>query len=33
MNQVELACDVLIIGGGAAGCVAAVEARERAPEL
>ncbi|MFI5307835.1 MAG: adenylyl-sulfate reductase subunit alpha [Polyangiales bacterium] len=26
-------CDVLIIGGGAAGCVAAVEARERAPEL
>lgn len=33
MNTVELACDVLIIGGGAAGCVAAVEARERAPEL
>jgi adenylylsulfate reductase subunit A len=26
-------CDLLIIGGGAAGCVAAVEARERAPEL
>lgn len=26
-------CDLLIIGGGAAGCVAAVEARERNPEL
>jgi adenylylsulfate reductase subunit A len=26
-------CDLLIVGGGAAGCVAAVEARERAPEL
>jgi adenylylsulfate reductase subunit A len=26
-------CDVLIIGGGAAGCVAAVEAKELAPEL
>jgi adenylylsulfate reductase subunit A len=30
---VELACDVLILGGGAAGCVAAVEARERDPSL
>jgi adenylylsulfate reductase, subunit A len=30
---VELACDLLIIGGGAAGCVAAVEARERDPSL
>jgi adenylylsulfate reductase subunit A len=30
---VERSCDLLIIGGGAAGCVAAVEARERAPEL
>jgi adenylylsulfate reductase subunit A len=30
---VEVACDLLIIGGGAAGCVAAVEAKERAPEL
>ncbi|MDD9945981.1 MAG: adenylyl-sulfate reductase subunit alpha [Myxococcales bacterium] len=30
---VEHNCDLLIIGGGAAGCVAAVEARERAPEL
>ncbi len=29
----ERACDLLIVGGGAAGCVAAVEARERAPEL
>lgn len=26
-------CDLLIIGGGAAGCMAAVEAKERAPEL
>lgn len=34
MNDIEeLSCDLLIIGGGAAGCVAAVEARERAPEL
>jgi adenylylsulfate reductase subunit A len=32
-SAVELACDLLIIGGGAAGCVAAVEARELAPEL
>ncbi len=30
---IERDCDLLIIGGGAAGCVAAVEARERAPEL
>lgn len=30
---VELACDLLILGGGAAGCVAAVEARERDPGL
>src|ERR1044071_1805034 len=30
---VERTCDLLIIGGGAAGCVAAVEAKERAPEL
>src|SRR5438105_10111245 len=29
----ERECDLLIIGGGAAGCVAAVEARELAPEL
>ncbi len=29
----ELSCDLLIIGGGAAGCVAAVEAREKAPDL
>ena len=34
MNDIEeLSCDLLIIGGGAAGCIAAVEARERAPEL
>jgi adenylylsulfate reductase subunit A len=33
MDRIELDCDLLIIGGGAAGCVAAVEARERAPEL
>jgi adenylylsulfate reductase subunit A len=32
-DVVERQCDLLIIGGGAAGCVAAVEARERAPEL
>ena len=32
-DHVELACDLLIIGGGAAGCVAAVEARERDPSL
>lgn len=30
---VERTCDLLILGGGAAGCVAAVEAKERAPEL
>jgi adenylylsulfate reductase, subunit A len=30
-DSVDLACDLLIIGGGAAGCVAAVEARERDP--
>ncbi|HEX5655670.1 MAG TPA: adenylyl-sulfate reductase subunit alpha [Polyangiales bacterium] len=29
----ELSCDLLIIGGGAAGCIAAVEAREKAPDL
>ncbi len=29
----SLRCDLLIIGGGAAGCVAAVEAKERAPHL
>jgi adenylylsulfate reductase, subunit A len=34
MNDIEeLSCDLLIIGGGAAGCVAAAEAREKAPEL
>ena len=33
LAPVQLECDLLIIGGGAAGCVAAVEARERAPEL
>jgi adenylylsulfate reductase subunit A len=32
-DTVEHECDLLIIGGGAAGCVAAVEAKERAPEL
>ncbi|HEX4355502.1 MAG TPA: FAD-binding protein, partial [Polyangiales bacterium] len=32
-DAVDLACDLLIIGGGAAGCVAAVEARERDPSL
>jgi len=29
----EHSCDLLIVGGGAAGCVAAVEARELAPSL
>ncbi len=29
----ELSCDLLIIGGGAAGCMAALEAREKAPDL
>lgn len=29
----ELSCDLLVIGGGAAGCVAAVEAKERDPSL
>jgi adenylylsulfate reductase, subunit A len=35
MNQevVDVGCDLLIVGGGAAGCVAAVEARERDPSL
>jgi adenylylsulfate reductase, subunit A len=35
MNQdvVDVGCDLLIIGGGAAGCVAAVEAKERDPSL
>jgi adenylylsulfate reductase, subunit A len=32
-EPIERACDLLIIGGGAAGCVAAVEARQLAPEL
>ena len=32
-DPVTLACDLLIIGGGAAGCVAAVEAKERDPAL
>ena len=32
-DPVTLACDLLIIGGGAAGCVAAVEAKERDPSL
>jgi adenylylsulfate reductase subunit A len=32
-DTVELSCDLLIIGGGAAGCLAAVEATERAPDL
>jgi adenylylsulfate reductase subunit A len=32
-DTVEVVCDLLIIGGGAAGCVAAVEARERDPSL
>jgi adenylylsulfate reductase subunit A len=30
-STLDVVCDVLIIGGGAAGCVAAVEARERDP--
>src|SRR6185295_17595942 len=29
----ELSCDLLVICGGAAGCVAAVEAKERDPSL
>lgn len=29
----ELSCDLLVIGGGAAGCIAAIEAREKAPDL
>ncbi|QQR88971.1 MAG: adenylyl-sulfate reductase subunit alpha [Myxococcales bacterium] len=34
MTQSEhIDCDLLILGGGAAGCVAAVEAAERAPDL
>jgi adenylylsulfate reductase subunit A len=34
MNDIdELSCDLLIIGGGAAGCMAAIEAREQAPDL
>lgn len=33
IDTVELECDLLIIGGGAAGCVAAVEAKERNPEI
>ncbi len=34
MNDIEeLRCDLLIIGGGAAGCIAAIEAREKAPDL
>ncbi|MET0385062.1 MAG: adenylyl-sulfate reductase subunit alpha [Polyangiales bacterium] len=35
MNEapIRITCDLLIIGGGAAGCVAAVEARERDPSL
>jgi adenylylsulfate reductase, subunit A len=32
-DVVERDCDLLILGGGAAGCVAAVEAKTRAPEL
>lgn len=32
-DVVELSCDLLIIGAGAAGCMAAVEAKERAPNL
>jgi adenylylsulfate reductase subunit A len=32
-DTVEVVCDLLIVGGGAAGCVAAVEARERDPSL
>src|SRR4051812_33011782 len=33
IDGIELDCDLLIIGGGAAGCVAAVEARELDPSL
>jgi len=34
MSEIEeLSCDLLIIGGGAAGCMAALEAREKAPHL
>ena len=29
----RIECDLLILGGGAAGCMAAVEARERRPDL
>lgn len=32
-DHVQIQCDLLILGGGAAGCVAAVEAKERAPHL
>ncbi|MCS6798860.1 MAG: adenylyl-sulfate reductase subunit alpha [Myxococcota bacterium] len=32
-ESIEIAADLLIVGGGAAGCMAAVEARERAPDL
>jgi adenylylsulfate reductase, subunit A len=32
-ERVDVVCDLLIIGGGAAGCIAAVEARERDPNL
>lgn len=33
IDTVDIECDLLIIGGGAAGCVAAVEARELNPQL
>ncbi len=33
MEQEEITTDILIIGGGAAGCLAAVEAKEKDPEL
>jgi len=33
VETVRIECDLLILGGGAAGCMAAVEARERRPDL
>lgn len=33
IDTVDIECDLLIIGGGAAGCVAAVEAKELNPDL
>jgi adenylylsulfate reductase subunit A len=33
METVRISCDLLVLGGGAAGCMAAVEAREKRPDL